>query len=87
MVEIILAFVVGLVAGFIVSKFFNKNNEGDLTKDLQDLKKTIDDLKTEQSEDRGTLKEKLKNLDDQRSDFITLTNQLKTSLTGGGNQI
>lgn len=87
MVEIILAFAVGLVAGLVVSKFLNKNKEGDLTKDLQDLKKTIDDLKTEQSEDRGTLKEKLKNLDDQRSDFITLTNQLKTSLTGGGNQI
>ena len=87
MLEIILAFAVGLVAGFVVSKFLNKNSEGDLTKDLQELKKTIDDLKSEQSEDRGTLKEKLKNLDDQRSDFITLTNQLKTSLTGGGNQI
>ena len=85
--ETLAGLIIGLLLGFFIKNFFKKkDNLDDYSTNLETLTNKIQEIHTQNTEDRGATKERLKEVKDGQAEVVKAAEAIRRTLVSGGGQ-
>ena len=85
--ETLAGLIIGLLLGFFIRNFFKKkDNLDNVSTNLETLTNKIQEIHTQNTEDRGATKERLKEVKDGQAEVVKAAEAIRRTLVSGGGQ-